>query len=112
MTDNTIRNGGKSGTTPEGQVSSPKKTGYYSGVLAQLAGLEEHNQNEGKNYFCGRIDPDPAASADGRGLPGGSELGMADLGAVSVPVKIKEYLMEISRRVWYNHAKHRREVTF
>ena len=37
---------------------------------------------------------------------------MADLGAVSVPVKIKEYLMEISRRVWYNHAKHRREVAF
>jgi len=47
MTDNTIRNGGNAGTTPEGQNSSPKKTGYYSGTLARLAGLEEHNFGKG-----------------------------------------------------------------
>ena len=47
MTDNRIRNGGFSGTTPERQPSQPRKTGYYSGFLAEFAGLEEHNFGKG-----------------------------------------------------------------
>ena len=34
-------------------------------TIGVTAGLEEHNQNEGKNYFRGRIDSAPAASAAG-----------------------------------------------
>ena len=59
--------------------------------------------------YRGPDDHSPA-SADGRRLPGGSELGTADPGAVSVSVKIKQDLIAISRCIWYNHARHHREV--
>lgn len=47
MTDNRELDGGPSGTTPDGQTNRPKKTGYYSGLLAAYAGLEEHNFGKG-----------------------------------------------------------------
>lgn len=57
-------------------------------------------------------DDSASASSDGRRLPGGPELGNAYPGAVSVPVKIKDYLMEISRLFWYTMASKNREVAF
>jgi len=47
MTDNRDLNGGKVGTAPDGKTNYPQKTGYYSGFLAKLAGLEEHNFGKG-----------------------------------------------------------------
>lgn len=47
MTDNHDRGGGMVGVTPEQQPNRPLKTGFYSGYLAQLAGLEEHNFGKG-----------------------------------------------------------------
>lgn len=47
MTDNRDLNGGKVGTAPDGKTNYTKKTGYYSGFLAKIAGLEEHNFGKG-----------------------------------------------------------------
>lgn len=47
MTDNHDREGGMVGTTPDKQPNRPQKTGFYSGFLAQFAGLEEHNFGKG-----------------------------------------------------------------
>jgi len=47
MTDNRNREGGRCGTAPDKQPNHSKKTGYYSGFLAEYAGLEEHNFGKG-----------------------------------------------------------------
>ena len=47
MTDNHEREGGMAGTNPDKQPNCPSKTGYYSGFLAEFAGMEEHNFGKG-----------------------------------------------------------------
>lgn len=47
MTDSADCNGGLAGTTPDKQKNYPVKTGYYSGFLAEFAGLQEFNFGKG-----------------------------------------------------------------
>ena len=49
MTDNRDRGGGTVGFKPDGQPNCPVYTGFYSGALARLAGLEEHNFGKGSS---------------------------------------------------------------
>lgn len=57
MTDNSCCNG-TVGTTPDGHPSRPAKTGYYSDILAQYAGLEQHNFGKGGSGIVPALHPD------------------------------------------------------